>query len=107
LGFVSYNAIPPPPTGLFAPPTIDLSNSGLEESQHPKFKGYGPKASQSVCVVTSNEIKKALDALIIKDWVSDSDEDEFEVMGDPQDALKDQGYFDSGCSMHIEIGITS
>ncbi|GJT42119.1 ribonuclease H-like domain-containing protein [Tanacetum coccineum] len=31
LRFVSYNAVPPPPTGLFLPPTIDLSNSGLEE----------------------------------------------------------------------------
>nr|GEY60207.1 hypothetical protein [Tanacetum cinerariifolium] len=29
--------------GLFAPPTIDLSNSGLEEFQHPEFKRYRPK----------------------------------------------------------------
>ncbi|GKB08925.1 ribonuclease H-like domain-containing protein [Tanacetum coccineum] len=40
-----YNAVPPPPTGLFALPTIDLSNSGLEEFQQPEFKGYGPKAT--------------------------------------------------------------
>nr|GEV39987.1 retrovirus-related Pol polyprotein from transposon TNT 1-94 [Tanacetum cinerariifolium] len=39
LGFTSYNIVAPPPTGLFAPPTIDLSNSGLEEFQHPKLKG--------------------------------------------------------------------
>nr|GEX49323.1 ribonuclease H-like domain-containing protein [Tanacetum cinerariifolium] len=108
--------------------------------------------SKSVCVDTSNEIKKALDAPIIEDWVFDSDDDESEVMvlktdnvqhkpeqanqprkmvqkpvlknvekgtvltksgivpistarqnssraatpGDPQDALKDQGYFDRG-----------
>nr|GEZ41345.1 hypothetical protein [Tanacetum cinerariifolium] len=52
LGFTSYNAITPPPTGLFAPLTIDLSNSCLEEFQHPKFKGYGPKDSKSVCVDT-------------------------------------------------------
>nr|GEY27400.1 ribonuclease H-like domain-containing protein [Tanacetum cinerariifolium]GEY74853.1 ribonuclease H-like domain-containing protein [Tanacetum cinerariifolium] len=45
LRFASYNAFAPPPIGLFAPPTIDLSNSGLEEFQHPKFKGYGPKAT--------------------------------------------------------------
>nr|GEY66246.1 hypothetical protein [Tanacetum cinerariifolium] len=38
--------------------------------------GYGPKDSKSVCVDTSNEIKKAPHAPIIKDWVSDSDEDE-------------------------------
>nr|GEV33643.1 hypothetical protein [Tanacetum cinerariifolium] len=80
LGFTSYNAFAPPPTGLFAPPTIDLSNSGLEEFQHPEFKGYRLKDSKSVCVDTSNDIKKAPDAPIFKDWVSDSDEDESEAM---------------------------
>nr|GEV76432.1 retrovirus-related Pol polyprotein from transposon TNT 1-94 [Tanacetum cinerariifolium] len=43
LGFTSYNVVAPPFTGLFAHPSIDLSNSGLEEFQHPEFKGYGPK----------------------------------------------------------------
>nr|GEW41950.1 hypothetical protein [Tanacetum cinerariifolium] len=66
--------------GLFAPPSIDLSNSGLEEFQQPEFEGYGPKACKSVSVDTSNEIKKAPDAPIIKDWVSESDEDESEEM---------------------------
>nr|GEW70387.1 hypothetical protein [Tanacetum cinerariifolium] len=80
LGFTSYNAIAPPPTGLFAPPTIDLSSFGLEEFKQPKFKSYGPKASKSVCVDTSNIIKKAFDAPIIEDWVSDCDEDESEEM---------------------------
>nr|GEY02666.1 hypothetical protein [Tanacetum cinerariifolium] len=60
LGFTSYNVIAPPPTGLFAPPAIDLSKSGIKEFQHPEFKGYGPKAIKSVCVDTLNEIKKAL-----------------------------------------------
>nr|GEW11654.1 hypothetical protein [Tanacetum cinerariifolium] len=67
LGFTSYNVVAPPPTGLFAPPTIDFSNSSLEEFHHPEYKGYGPKDSKSVCVDTSNEIKKAPDATIIKD----------------------------------------
>nr|GEW03509.1 retrovirus-related Pol polyprotein from transposon TNT 1-94 [Tanacetum cinerariifolium] len=80
LGFTSYNAVEPPPTGLFAPPSIDLSNSGLEEFQHPEFKGYGPKDSKSVCIDTSNEINKAHDTLIIEDWVFDSDEDESKEM---------------------------
>nr|GEZ63091.1 hypothetical protein [Tanacetum cinerariifolium] len=156
--------------GLFAPPSIDLSNSGLEEFQHPEFKGYRPKDSKSVYVYTSNEIKKVPDAPIIKDWISDSDEDESEEMvlksnnvqhkpeqanqprkkefcsnssltksgivpirtarqsslraatpvsaarpintaaskplGAPQDALKDQGYFDSGCSGHTTRNIS-
>ncbi|GJU86369.1 hypothetical protein Tco_1293915 [Tanacetum coccineum] len=66
---VGYNVIPPPPTCLFAPPTIDLSNSGLEEFQQPEFKGYGPKASKSVCVDTSNEVKKTPNTLLVKELV--------------------------------------
>nr|GEX69441.1 hypothetical protein [Tanacetum cinerariifolium] len=88
LGFASYSVVSPPPTGLFAPLFIDLSNSGLEEFQHPEFKGYGHKDSKSVYVDTSNEIKKAPDALIIKDWVSNSDEDESEVMMAQKHVLK-------------------
>nr|GEU65367.1 hypothetical protein [Tanacetum cinerariifolium] len=76
LGFTSYNIVAPPPTGLFAPPTIDLSSSGLEEFKQPAFESYRPKASKSVCVETSNVIKKYPDAPIIEDWVFDCDEDE-------------------------------
>ncbi|GJY59015.1 hypothetical protein Tco_0458907 [Tanacetum coccineum] len=80
VGFESYNAIAPPPTGLFSPPTIDLSSSGLEEFQLLEFKGYGSKVYKSVCENSSNEIKKTTDALIIEEWASDSDEDESELM---------------------------
>ncbi|GJW09902.1 ribonuclease H-like domain-containing protein [Tanacetum coccineum] len=66
---VGYNAIPPPPTCLFAPLTIDLSNFSLEEFQQPKFKGYGPKASKSVCVDTSNEVKKTPDTPLVEEFV--------------------------------------
>ncbi|GKA26165.1 ribonuclease H-like domain-containing protein [Tanacetum coccineum] len=48
--WVGYNAVPPPLTRLFAPPFVDLSNSGLEEFKHPKFEGYGPKANKCVSV---------------------------------------------------------
>nr|GFA44745.1 ribonuclease H-like domain-containing protein [Tanacetum cinerariifolium] len=125
LRFTSYNVVVPPPTGLFAPPSIDLSNYGLEEFQHSEFKGYGPKDSKSVCIDTSNENKKDLDASIIEDWISDNDEDESEEMvlksenvqhknehaNQPrnctlQDALKDHGYFDSGCSRHMTRNIS-
>ncbi|GJT73413.1 hypothetical protein Tco_1032699 [Tanacetum coccineum] len=71
--FISYNAIPPPPTGLFAPPTIDLSNSSLEEFQQPKFEGYGPKANKSVCKYTSNEVKKTPDAPLGEKLVSEKE----------------------------------
>nr|GEV28283.1 hypothetical protein [Tanacetum cinerariifolium] len=86
---------------LFAPPTIDLSSSSLEEFKQPEFKSYGPTASKSVCVDTLNVIKKVFDTSIIKDWVSDCDEDESEEVGDPQAALRDIGIFDSGCSRHM------
>ncbi|GJV11568.1 putative ribonuclease H-like domain-containing protein [Tanacetum coccineum] len=56
LGFVSYNVVPPPHTGLFSPPNIDLSNSGLEEFQHPEFEGYGPKTSKNVSEDIPNEV---------------------------------------------------
>ncbi|GJV96588.1 hypothetical protein Tco_1548165 [Tanacetum coccineum] len=55
VGFLSYNAVPPPLTGLFLPPKFDLSNSGLEEFQQPEFEGYGPKTSKSVSEDISNE----------------------------------------------------
>ncbi|GJX71438.1 ribonuclease H-like domain-containing protein [Tanacetum coccineum] len=73
---VGYNVVPPPPTGLFAPPTIDLSNSGLEEFKQPEFEGYGVKVNKSVSENSSNEIKKTSGAPIIEDWISDCDEDE-------------------------------
>ncbi|GJT46067.1 ribonuclease H-like domain-containing protein [Tanacetum coccineum] len=70
VGFVSYNAVPPPPTGLFSPPTIDLSNSGLEEFQQPEFEGYGPKISNSVSEDISNEVMKSPDAPLVEELVS-------------------------------------
>ncbi|GKD63458.1 hypothetical protein Tco_1305566, partial [Tanacetum coccineum] len=71
LGFVSYNVVPPPPTGLFAPPNLDLSNSGLEKFQQPKFEGYGPKTSKNVCEYTSNKVRESHDAPMVEKLVSD------------------------------------
>ncbi|GKA23231.1 ribonuclease H-like domain-containing protein, partial [Tanacetum coccineum] len=70
---VGYNVVPPPPTGLFAPPTIDFSNSGLEEFQQHEFKGYGPKASKSAYVDTSNEVKKTFDTPLVEELVSEKE----------------------------------
>ncbi|GJV07619.1 hypothetical protein Tco_1345275 [Tanacetum coccineum] len=64
VGFVSYNVVPPPHTGLFSPPKIDLSNSGLEEFQEPKFEGYGPKTSKNVS-------EESPDASLVEKLVSD------------------------------------
>ncbi|GJZ41054.1 ribonuclease H-like domain-containing protein, partial [Tanacetum coccineum] len=70
LGFVSYNVVPPPPTGLFSPLNLDLSNSSLEEFQQPEFEGYGPKTSKSVSEDTSNEIRESPDASLVEELVS-------------------------------------
>ncbi|GKF45464.1 hypothetical protein Tco_0132016, partial [Tanacetum coccineum] len=71
VGFVSYNPVPPPPTGLFSPLKFDLSNSGLKEFQQPKFEGYGPKTSKSVSEDISNEVRESPDAPLVEELVSD------------------------------------
>ncbi|GKF81094.1 hypothetical protein Tco_0239696, partial [Tanacetum coccineum] len=71
VGFASYNAVPPPPTGLFSPPKFDLSNSGLEKFQQPEFEGYGPKTSKSVSEKFSKEVRESPDTLLVEKLVSD------------------------------------
>nr|GFC53441.1 hypothetical protein [Tanacetum cinerariifolium] len=70
VGFVSYNVVLPPPTRLFLPPKLDLSNSVLEQFQQPEFESYGPKTSKSVSENISNELKESPDALLVKELVS-------------------------------------
>ncbi|GJT65038.1 ribonuclease H-like domain-containing protein [Tanacetum coccineum] len=71
VGFVSYNAVPPPPTGLFSPLKFDLFNSGLEEFQQPEFEGYGPKPSKSVSEDISNKFRESPDAPLVEELVLD------------------------------------
>ncbi|GKE61509.1 hypothetical protein Tco_1511876, partial [Tanacetum coccineum] len=71
LGFVSYNVVPPPPTGLFSPLNLDLSNSSLEEFQQPEFEGYGSKTSKNVSEDTSNEVRESPDAPMVEKLVLD------------------------------------
>nr|GEW87609.1 copia protein [Tanacetum cinerariifolium] len=71
VGFLCYNVVPPPPTGLFSPSKLDLSNSSLEEFQQPEFEGYGPKTSNSVSEDISNEVKESHDTPLVKELVSD------------------------------------
>nr|GEV13206.1 putative ribonuclease H-like domain-containing protein [Tanacetum cinerariifolium] len=70
VGFISYNVVPPPPTGLFLPLKLDMSNSSLEEFQQPKFEGYLPKTSKSVSKDISNEVKESPDAPLVKKLLS-------------------------------------
>nr|GEX30405.1 hypothetical protein [Tanacetum cinerariifolium] len=63
---------PHPPTRLFSPPKLDLSDTGLGEFQQLEFEGYGPKTSKSVSEDISNEVKENIDAPLVKDRVSDN-----------------------------------
>ncbi|GKD61486.1 hypothetical protein Tco_1298995 [Tanacetum coccineum] len=71
MGFVNYNVVLPPPTGLFSPPNLDLSNSSLEEFQQPEFEGYGPKTSKNDSKDTLNEVRESPDAPKVEKLVSD------------------------------------
>ncbi|GJR46382.1 ribonuclease H-like domain-containing protein [Tanacetum coccineum] len=71
VGFVSYNVVPPPHTGLFSPLNLDLSYSGIEEFQQPEFEGYGPHTSKSVSEDISNEVRESPNAPLVEELVSD------------------------------------
>ncbi|GJU31584.1 ribonuclease H-like domain-containing protein [Tanacetum coccineum] len=73
---LGYNAVPPPYTGNFMPPKYDLVYPSLDD-----FVDVNESVSESVVekpTVETNEPKTARkenEALIIEDWVSDSDEE--------------------------------
>ncbi|GJX85183.1 retrovirus-related pol polyprotein from transposon TNT 1-94 [Tanacetum coccineum] len=48
-----------------------MAFSDSEEFQQPEFKGYGPKASKSVYVDISNEVKKTPDTPLVEEFVSE------------------------------------
>ncbi|GJZ42291.1 hypothetical protein Tco_0589177 [Tanacetum coccineum] len=67
---LGYNAVPPPYTENFMPPTPDLSFIGLDEFVNkPVFKNK--KSNEEV----SKVVRKSNDSPIIEDWVSDSEEE--------------------------------
>nr|GEZ03651.1 hypothetical protein [Tanacetum cinerariifolium] len=56
LGYVSYNVIPPPYTGRFSPPRIDLSHTGLPEFAEPSVRSYRVKPIEVVTHKSSVKI---------------------------------------------------
>ncbi|GJZ74125.1 hypothetical protein Tco_0638271 [Tanacetum coccineum] len=74
---LGYNAIPPPYTGNFMPPKPDLVYPSLDD-----FVNVNESVSESVVekpTVETNEPKTARKengALIIEDWVSESEEED-------------------------------
>ncbi|GKD56511.1 hypothetical protein Tco_1289898, partial [Tanacetum coccineum] len=70
LDYEKYNAVPPPYTGNFMPPTPDLSFTGLDDFVN-KPVVENRKSDEEV----SKVVRKSNDSLIIEDWVSDSKEE--------------------------------
>ncbi|GJX80478.1 ribonuclease H-like domain-containing protein [Tanacetum coccineum] len=70
LGYEKYNAVPPPYTGNFMPSTPDLSFTGLD-----KFVNKPVVEKRKTDEEVSKVVRKSDDSLIIKDWVSDSEEE--------------------------------
>ncbi|GKA22548.1 hypothetical protein Tco_0708510 [Tanacetum coccineum] len=66
---LGYNAVPPPYTGNFMPPTPDLSFTGLDEFVNKPIV-ENRKSDEEV----SKVVRKSNDSPIIEDWVSDSKE---------------------------------
>ncbi|GKG12842.1 hypothetical protein Tco_0347079, partial [Tanacetum coccineum] len=65
--------VPPPYTGNFMPLKLDLSFSGLDEfANKPVVETCNAKSSEEEPKV----VRKNDDALIIEDWVSDSEEED-------------------------------
>ncbi|GKB90088.1 putative ribonuclease H-like domain-containing protein [Tanacetum coccineum] len=98
---LGYNAVPPPYTGNFMPPKSDLVYPSLDD-----FVDVNKFVSESVVekpTVETNEPKtdrKENEALIIEDWVSDSDEENM-PKGQSQQDLSIKRVIDNGCSRHI------
>ncbi|GJU78579.1 ribonuclease H-like domain-containing protein [Tanacetum coccineum] len=73
LGYENYNAVPPPYTGNFMPPTPDLSFTGLDEFvNEPVVENCKAMSSEEEPKV----VRKNDDAPIIKEWVSDDEEED-------------------------------
>nr|GEX05168.1 hypothetical protein [Tanacetum cinerariifolium] len=72
LGYENYNAVPPPYTGNFMPPTPDLSFTSLDEFAN-KLEVENNNAKYSV--EETKAARKNNDAPIIEEWVSDNEEE--------------------------------
>nr|GEV10546.1 hypothetical protein [Tanacetum cinerariifolium] len=70
LGYENYNAVPPPYTKYFTSPKPDLSFTSLDEFASKHVAENTKSYEEETKVVRKNN-----DALIIKEWVSDDEEE--------------------------------
>nr|GEV99036.1 retrovirus-related Pol polyprotein from transposon TNT 1-94 [Tanacetum cinerariifolium] len=89
LGFTSNNAVAPPPSGLFAPPTIDLSSFDLEEFKQPEFKSYGPKDNYDF------HDKKMIQKHVLKTMEKGYDQREVRAVWNPAMRVNHQNFLNS------------
>ncbi|GJV42479.1 ribonuclease H-like domain-containing protein [Tanacetum coccineum] len=75
---LGYNSVPPPYTGNFMPPKPDMSFSGLEEftSEPIVIKLVVEKSEAKASEAKPKAVRKNNGALIIEDWVSESEEED-------------------------------
>ncbi|GJW59017.1 ribonuclease H-like domain-containing protein [Tanacetum coccineum] len=103
---LGYNVVPPPYTGNFMPPKSDLVYPILDD-----FVDVNESVSESVVEKPTVETKepetsrKENGTLIIKDWLSDSDEENV-PKGNPKQDFKDKWVIDSRCSRHMTRNIS-
>ncbi|GJW58590.1 putative ribonuclease H-like domain-containing protein [Tanacetum coccineum] len=101
---LGYNSVPPPYTGNFMPPKPDLSFTSLDEFVN-KLVVENSKAMSSED--EPKAAKKNDDAPIIKEYVSNDEEEDVsqpkneKKIGNPQMDLQDQGVIDSEYSRHM------
>nr|GEU75055.1 reverse transcriptase domain-containing protein [Tanacetum cinerariifolium] len=94
LGYENYNVVSPPYIRKFMPSKPDLSFTGLDEfANKPEVENKHIKSSEE----ETKAVRKNVDALIIKEWVSDDEEEN----GNPQMDLQEKGVIDSGCLRHM------
>ncbi|GKF49155.1 hypothetical protein Tco_0142406, partial [Tanacetum coccineum] len=75
---LGYNAVPPPYTGNFMPPKLDLSFSSLVEftSEPIVIKPVVENSEAKASKTNPKTIRKNNGAPIIEDWVSESEEED-------------------------------
>nr|GEW36668.1 ribonuclease H-like domain-containing protein [Tanacetum cinerariifolium] len=79
-----YHVVPPPLTGNYMPPLADLSFAGLDDSV------YRPTSNKASASISKGSTVEGNGATAVKTSA-----------GNPQQALKYKGMFDSGCSRHM------
>ncbi|GJS83784.1 ribonuclease H-like domain-containing protein [Tanacetum coccineum] len=110
---LGYSVVPPPYTGKFMPPKPDMSFSGLEEftSEPIVIKPVVENSEAKASEAKPKSVRKNNDAPIIKDWVSETVNNDARPkavlnavkgnQGNPQQNLLEKGVIDSRCSRHM------